>query len=319
MKYNRLDIPFYILVMSVMCVFFAGAVSRAPLPAFPEPPAPITPPSQMDQSEYAGPLSDLSMREIRSLLNPLLRSDSEDQVVALMKGISPEKAKEIVQWIMTTDASRNFILNVLLGAAFYYKGNKQEQSQLFSLLDGYKELGQGAPIISVAARSLYPEVILDLLEWDGRDKEGLIYDALSYAVNTDDLDQLKIMRAQDHIVNAERSSELLWQAIDTDKSTEVVQFLIDQGADIEYVKDGKTLLISAIERVNKNNLEALIKTAQRNKKIVFNNFINRLVDNGVGTALQAVIKVEHDEKRSPEDKEKAVAIENMLRQYGATE
>lgn len=265
----------------------------------------------------AASLETLSMDEVIAFLEPLIRAESEDQIVVAMKNLSFEKVKQILAYVLESSLPRDLKIQIVLGISQYYMHSKHEQHIVLSMINSTTELEQGVPLLAVAARSSYPALIIDLLEWNKDKKKQLVDDALAYLLKIRDLDQFKIVNQYAKIIDAQEASKFLWQAIGLRSPTEFIQYFIDQGADIEQEKDGRTVLVSAVEHLNRPAVELLIKTAQEDKKRDLGKMVNRFVDVHVGTPLQIAKAVQHDVNRPAKDKKIAAEIEVVLRKHGA--
>src|SRR6185436_16334009 len=86
-----------------------------------------------DPVRSAKSLENLSMDEAITFLEPLIRAESEDQVVVAMKNLSLEKARKILQFIIESSLPAELKIQIILGVSLYYEKNKNDQESLFAL------------------------------------------------------------------------------------------------------------------------------------------------------------------------------------------
>lgn len=270
--------------------------------------------------QEADSLADFSIDKIIIYLEPLVRAESENQIVLLLKNLSLEKVQEVLGYILKSSLPRNSKIQIILGVSLYYQNNKDEQNAILSLLDSDSEFSEGPPLLSVVTSGIYPEkIIVDLLALKKDQKKQMIDDALVYAIKTDNLEQFKFINQYANNLDAQEATRFLWVAIDANAPIEFVDYFIENGANIDQEKDEKDPLIAAVQNLNKPVVQTLIKAAQKDPKIDLSKMINRFVSVYVGTPLQAALGIQRDEKRSTEDKKMAIEIEELLRSSGATE
>lgn len=279
----------------------------------------IPPRTGGDRIRPAQSLESLSMDEAIAYLEPLIRAESEDQIVVSMKNLSLEKARKILDYIADSSLPTDLKIQIILGVSLYYANNKADQESLFSMIDYHSELSQEVPLIFSVARGSYPQLIADLLERKQDQKSQMIDDALMYAIKEGRLDLFKIINEYAKEFDAEKATQFLWRAIEQKSPLEFIHYFVEKGADVEYEQDGRNIFILAVEHLNKPVVELIVHAVQNNPKRNLNKLVNRFIDVHVGTPLQIARAIQRDPQRSEQDKKIAAEIEVFLRVHGATE
>jgi len=122
--------------------------------------------------------------------------------------------------------------------------------------------------------------------------------SLFQVVTDNEFEVLKILSEHGIEIKPEMASLLLWTVAGKSDDPHFVKFLINQGADVEFYKDGRTPLIRAVEANNRAMVRALVKYKAN---------VNGFADMAVGTPLQRALEKGHTE------------IELFLREKGARE
>lgn len=244
---------------------------------------------QEDGSSGDG-LEALSLEQDMDILRPLLISHSIEKFVEAMKLTSSSRAYDILKLIveMSNILTRDETIEIIYGVTSHYPDSKDVQFKLLDLILDHPHLQQGSPLIFVAAKSSFPHIIQLLLEWaenrSGRNADVLKdmkSRAMIYAVKHDDLPALQIMQKNGAALSPQLATDLLWAAILSKSSQELVQFLIKNGAEITNKRSGFMPLIKAASLNNMPAVKALVQSGAD---------VNAFVDVQIGSALQQALE-----------------------------
>lgn len=222
--------------------------------------------------------------------------------------------QEIIQDEQST-LTRNDELELIFALALQYPNQLKEQALFFDLIAKNKDLYVGgAPILFIAAKSDYQRVVPALLEWAQIHKKELLdelsKETLLYIIKYNKFQEFVRLYDYGLLLAPEQATELLWQAVNNNNSAQFVLFLVDVGADINYVyKNRYTSLIRATELNNYDVVKAIlnaIKQRSKNKKAMIR-AVNMIPDPAVGSALQIAVRNQFGK------------IDLLLREYGARE
>lgn len=255
------------------------------------------------------PIAEISTKEAIELLQPLLESESVEKMVEKLAGIPLDKIVPILEHILGNKEqylSRSSRIELLFGIANSYTALAEKNRILDFIVDSrYLYLREGNPIIYIAAMSSYPQIIPVVKEWYGkrvsqqfnRDvlRAKLESKALTYAVEQKSLEALKAMKRFGLMKSKKNVSILLHDAVRTQAGRDIVEYLLDSDADIDYALDGYTPLIRAVENNDLDTVQLLIERGADRDKIA---------DDAIGNAMQIAASKE------------LVAIEEYLSEYG---
>ncbi|MCA9770147.1 ankyrin repeat domain-containing protein [Candidatus Dependentiae bacterium] len=268
--------------------------------------------------ENVGGLGTLSPKDAFWQLSLLIASRSVEKIAESLSDVVPEKAQAIVQEIIQDEQStltRNDELELIFALALQYPNQLKEQALFFDLIAKNKDLYVGgAPILFIAAKSDYQRVVPALLEWAQIHKKELLdelsKETLLYIIKYNKFQEFVRLYDYGLLLAPEQATELLWQAVNNNNSAQFVLFLVDVGADINYVyKNRYTSLIRATELNNYDVVKAIlnaIKQRSKNKKAMIR-AVNMIPDPAVGSALQIAVRNQFGK------------IDLLLREYGARE
>lgn|GEM_PF-3388256 len=280
------------------------------------------------------PLSDASPDEIFTDIQPLLISNSVEKTIKLLAGIPLKTIMPVLKKILDNkeeNLDRDDRVEILVGVAAHYKKSQEQSAVLDLILDpNYLYLREGTPILVIAAHGDYPEVIPSIKTWyaDRVAKqanhaelcEQLESRALAYAVENNKLDELKMMVSHGVTMDISRTSELLVDAVRRRTGCKIIEFLLNQGADINYVTDGYTSLLWAIKNNDLKAVKFLVKRGADVNKIGDNKIGNprQVAGEAVEKASASIEKGKKMRKKNQvEAKNNAVAIEAYLIEHKA--
>jgi len=228
----------------------------------------------------------------------------------IVKAISQLKYPLICQFIQklieddTTDLSDQEKVTIIYGIAVSQKRNVQYE--LLDFFIKYPSLHAQTPILLTLAHSVYADHIPLLIAW-GKDRQktenrtGLLANyaeqAFATAVkNNDDYGVTTLFNKKVRIAQA-KACELLWDIVENNRNGSLISLFINHAqADVNYVHQGKTLLIKAVEQ---DNIE-MVRTLLDKEAVV-----DRVADGDMATALSVAMKHNYQ------------AVEQLLREYGA--
>lgn len=295
----------------------------------------VSQPKKDTQSKNAdeNPLSDASVDEIFNDIQPLVISNSVEKTIKMLGGIPIKTVIDVLEKILDIkeqNFDRDDRIEILVGIAAHYKKPEEQYTILDLIINPkYLYLRKGTPILALAARGDFPQVMPTIKTWFAdrvakqpnhaelyRELEEL---ALAYVVENNKLDELKAMVTHGIKMNKQRMNELLVDAVAAKRKTEcaIIEFLLQQGADINYVVNGHTPLIWAIKNNDLKGTKFLVDHGAD---------VNKVGDNKIGNPRQVANEaVENASKMTKkwnkkdqiEAKNNAVEIEAYLIEHGA--
>lgn len=244
----------------------------------------------------AGPLTDRSVDQALTSLEPFLLSRSVEKAVEQFVYLPKQKALAILTKLFENNAlktikqsiskeserQRSDFLQILFGVAHFYK--TEEQSDFFNLIDHYEGLRIGIrPLLFIASISSYPEVIPQLLEWLTQKYSGkkeLIRAAGLYGADQGSIRSLNALYTYAKDETVPLLGTFLFEAVrKKDKNIKnIIDALVSYGADINYAdSSGYTPLIKAVELENVPAVQALME---------YGADVNLVVKDDIGSAWQ---------------------------------
>jgi len=257
----------------------------------------------------------LSPDEAYDYLHSLLFSGNVDRLAQTIVQFHSSILVELLEKIIVGEdlpLTNEEKLSLLLAIAMQLQGKKGVQFTVFDLLLMHQDIQVNQPVLLVAARSRYADVIPVLISWiKERQKNeqykkykkflvSMVPKALESAVDENNVTALDVMIGKKVRLEPKQASKLLWSVVVNKKDTAFVPFLVQRGrADINFVGDGKrTLLIKATENNDPDMVRVLLEEGAD---------VVTVVAPAVGSALQRAIDEEHTQ------------VEILLRGYGARE
>lgn len=242
-------------------------------------------------------------------ISALLVSHNTDLIVKVINKCMSLFAVDLVEKIVT-DTNFGFSpeekMKIIFGTVMHSNGKKKVQYQLLDLLLTYPALYEHTPALLVLLKSDYGDGLITFINWaKNRQKEHNHKDllpifaehALRAVVYNNDYALAEHMFNRNIRVSCASASAMLWDIVTYNRDIKFVSLLTRYGqADINYTRDGKTLLIEAVERDNKPMVQALLDQGA---------VVDRIVDARKGSALH-IAMVKH-----------YTATEALLREYGA--
>lgn len=239
----------------------------------------------------------------------LLTSHNTDLIVKVINQSMNHCAVDLVEKIII---DKRFLLSdvekmkIVFGAVMHCSGKKTIQHRLLDFLLIYPDLCSSNSALLTLMRSSYVESLPIFLSWlrERQKDDGNAYlwgqfvdHAFLDAIDQNDHDVVESMLSKKIRISQEKASQLLWSVVENNKSSLFVPLLVRHAqADINYIDQGKTLLIEAVEQNNKEMIQALLDEGA---------VVDRVVDPAKGSALQ--ISIARNER----------VIQELLREYGA--
>lgn len=243
-------------------------------------------------------------------VQPLIETDSLEKTVEALGNPPLDTIVPVITGILENKKStfdRDDRIELLLGIAAGYKTPKERNVILDFVIDHrFPELRTGDPILYIAALSSYPKAIPIVKEWyfkrvakqSNRDelREKLETNAIDHAIGKKDITALNMMKNHGVSMTKERMSKALHGAVQKKAGRDILAFLIDQGADVNYVVAGHTPLMRAIKANDLDDVQLLVERGADT---------NIIADKAVGSAMQLAGEGEF------------AAIEEYLTEHGA--
>jgi hypothetical protein len=271
--------------------------------------------------------------QIMEELETLEQSESVEEIIKVIASEQPSvnKMAQILGDILDNPdkaLTRDDRIEIIVGfAALCKKTDDQYRILDFIYNKKYSNLQKGTPILYIAAHGDYPQIIPTIKAWYSKKVakqsnraelcEKSEYNALAHALKQKDLDALKIMAAHGVPMPKDRVSTLLNLAVRSKAGCDIIGYLLEKGADINYVVKGYTPLLHAI----KNHDLAAVK-----KLVELGADVNKIGDNAIGNPRQmagnALEKASKAKKKNPNEKNikaanDAVDIEAYIIEQGA--
>jgi hypothetical protein len=275
MKQKRSDILFLMTVLFILSisigVLHGGKSSQTK-------PMPFVLPDSMQ---------DLSVKEVRRLIDPLLFSHSVYSAAQALAPVSAVTVQELLHelFIKPNPLTRDekFLLLILVAQS---QKTRKDRYALYDMLTSYDELQKGAPVLAIAARIEDPRVLGSLLNWMAYRKRRNDYEqlknwvklALQYTIQDNDFPAFKRLFDQRIRVSSQFASLLLVRAIQENKDIRFASFLISKGVKPNFVGPNKrTFLMEAVLQKNEKMVQELLNLGADP---------NFLADPEVGSAIQ---------------------------------
>jgi hypothetical protein len=183
---------------------------------------------------------------------------------------------------------------------------KNVQYEWLDLLINYPSLHTQTPVLLSLARGKYADTIGLFIAW-GKDRQkslrktgllaGYAEQAFARAVEDNDFSAVETLFSKKVRIAQNKASELLWCIVETNKDSRLISLLINHAqADVNYTKNGKTLLIAAVEKNNVDTVRMLLDEGA---------IVDRIIDNEKNTALTIAMRNKYH------------VVEQLLREYGA--
>jgi hypothetical protein len=283
-----------------------------------------TPPTvATNKQEHNGNDQAVSTDHLMNLIQPLLISESVEKIVELLNNMPLTTQRTIIKRLdKDTELSKNNLFQILFGLAVALPDNAVHQNALFDLmLDGsIAHTPTTTPLFFLAAISSYPTIIPLLHAWAKRHAadhawlKTAINDALMYAIQKNKPKALALLHKHGIPIDRPTATNLLWETVVQQKSPKIIRFLSSLNPDVNYAKDGYTILMKAVGTGNYSLVKTLLDTYPHLDT-------NKMLVPSIGTALQLVIDYEVAATKKNK-KKKATAfinIEKLLRERGAQE
>ncbi len=251
---------------------------------------------------------NLSVDQAYYHMDSLLASHNVGLIIKVINQCMHQFTIELVEKIIKDERyffSPEEKMNIIFGTASYCGAKKNMHHRLLDFLLEYPQLQLKTPILLVFMRSAYADSLPLFINWcKERQKTGnkknmlssFIEQACLVAIEQNDYRIIEKMFNKKIRISAAKASQLLWVAVEKNKSSNFVSILVKYGqADVNYVEQGKTLLMEAVEHNNKAMVQALLDEGA---------VVDHIVDPVQGTALQIALA------------RKDNVTEMLLREYG---
>lgn len=232
-------------------------------------------------------IEDLSTKEVRRLIDPLLFSHSIYSAAQALAPVQPAILQDVMHELLAkpNPLTRDEKVLLLILAAQYQK-NKKDRFALYDMILNYDDLQKGQPVLALAARVNDPRVFSSLLGWMAYHKRRNDYAALKnwvrlglkYLVQDNDLAGFKRLFEQRIRLGADFTATLLARAIQENKDPRFIPLIISKGVKPNFVLPNKrTFLMEAVIQNNQEMVEELLKLGADP---------NFVADPAVGSAIQ---------------------------------
>jgi ankyrin repeat protein len=249
-----------------------------------------------------------SLDQIYCEMNSLFLSHDIDLIVKTLSQFKDNLARQLVERMIQDKKihlSCEEKATIIYGMLAYSCPKKNIQYEWLDLIIEYPFLHESTPALLSLARSKYADQIALFIAW-GKDRQktqnkagllaNLAEQAFKRAVDDNDYAAVEILFSKKICIAQNVASQLLWDIVEKGKDSKHIVLLVDHAqADVNYSKDGKTLLIAAVEKNNIEIVRALLDEGA---------VVDRIIDNK-STALTIAMKNKYH------------SVELLLREYGA--
>ena len=248
-------------------------------------------------------------------MQPLIESESIEPLVEEVVKMPLDTITPIIENILGNDEQlfdRSDRLQILFGIADGYKTLEDKKHILDFIIDPrYRYMRDGNPIMYIAATSSYPQIIPVIKEWYSKKvakqfnkdvlRDQLEMNALVHAVEQKDLNALTIMKKYGVDMTKKRMGILLHDAVRYKVGRDIIEFLLGQGADVNYALGDYTPIMEAVNNNDLDTVKLLVERGADPSKVV-NNAVGNALELSEGEeriAIQAYF-VEHGARHSKE-------------------
>ena len=255
------------------------------------------------------PMVTLSVDQAYEAMNSLFIAHDVDLIVKVMSQFKYRFVYELIEKMITDEAgclSDQEKMNIIYGMVAYCGAQKNVQYDLLDFFLKHPELYSQTPALLALVRGNHPDIITLFIAW-GKDRQKNAArpnflswhaeQAFSVAVQEDDYEAVELLLSKKVRISPAKSSSLLWYIVEHGKNCNLASLLVRHTqADVNYSDNGKTLLITAVEKNNIEMLRVLLDAGA---------VVDRVNDAEQGTALSVAIKYNYH------------SAEQLLREYGA--
>jgi len=254
-------------------------------------------------------VTNVSLDQAYEAMSSLFIAHDIDLIVKVINQFKNDFAYDLVAKIVQDELfglSGEEKLNILYARVAECGIKKKIQYDLLDLLLKYPALYTQSPALLVLAKSKYSDIISVFIAWGkDRQKHGARNDLLSFcaeyafaaAIQNNDYGAAEILFSKKVRLSPLKASALLWDIVEHNKDSALVTLLVHHAqADVNYIEQGKTPLIAAVEKNNMDIIRVLLDEGA---------IVDRTIEGESDTALQVAIM------------NKYYLAEQLLREYGA--
>jgi len=232
-------------------------------------------------------IEDLSTKEVRRLIDPLIFSHSIYSAAQALAPVPPVVLQDLMHELLAKPnpltRDEKFLLLIL---AAQHQKDKKDRYALYDMLLNYDELQKGQPVLALAARIEDPRVLGSLFGWMAYQKRRGDYTALKnwvrfglkYLIQDNDFVAFKRLFEQRIRLGTDFTATLLARGIQENKDPRFIPLIISKGVKPNYVLPSKrTFLMEAVIQNNQKMVQELLKLGADP---------NFIADPAVGSAIQ---------------------------------
>lgn len=252
-------------------------------------------------------MADVSVNHLYSTMSSLFLAHDLDVIIKTIRECKYYVAYELVEKILNDDAlclSAEEKTTIIYAMVTHSCSKKNIQYEWLDLLLEYSYLHNTTPVLLTLARSSYADLIGVFISWGKERQKSLKRNILTYyaeqafkkAVEDNDYMAVETLFSKKVRIAQCKANELLWCIVEAEKNSALISLLVNHAqADVNHVKEGKTLLVAAVEKNNIDIVRALLEKGT---------IVDHLVD-AENTALTIAMKNKYH------------GVEQLLREYGA--
>ncbi|HSC24615.1 MAG TPA: ankyrin repeat domain-containing protein [Candidatus Babeliales bacterium] len=254
-------------------------------------------------------MGHLSLDQMYESMSSLFLAHDTELIIKVISQFKYRFAYDFVEKMITDNdicLSCEEKIYIIYGLIARCGEKKAEQYDFFDLVIKYPILYAKTPLLLLLARGKYADMIALFIAW-GKDRQKntpphnllshCIDEALTAAIKDNDSMSVEMLFSKKIRLSPIKACSLLWYVIEHEKNSDLISLLVHHAqADVNYVSNGKTPLIAAVE---KNNIQ-IVRTLLDEGAVV-----DRFLDGEYETALHIAIKYKYS------------SVELLLREYGA--
>ena len=251
-------------------------------------------------SFLSGQIATDTIKQVWQQLQPFLISRNTQNVAAVITQLSYNQQKNIVQQLLadtkstlTAEDKIRVVFEVVLSLT-----KEKEREELLQMLMNSEHIINEVPPIYVARLKKYSPIAKMLLKIIPKAvQNNLFFLAIQYALR-DDKKATIMIETLEFPLSVQQATQLIWQVVEERKNPALITALVKKGAQISSKKNGRTLLVLAVEQNQPEVVQVLIENKAN---------INEFDDPSIGSPLQVAVR------------KGLTAIEMLLRKHGARE
>lgn len=258
--------------------------------------------------------TELSDAEVVQSIKSLDAAQGTKKMVDFISRLPVEQQVRILKTIVADQQSaltpeHKMTLGLGLAAA---RADAGQRSALLQIILN-SPLSAKTPLLYIAAANKYENIASSILsQIPAEQKEQTIFKALLHAIENNNLTAFERLITALKNISSDSATQLLWAVLELNKDAQFVPLLVAQKADVNKPKGPKTPLVAAVDNQNVEMIQMLI-----DKGADVNKFADPAVGTPLQRVMSNSRRIE--KQNDANYKKAATTIELLLRQHGAKE